>query len=126
MIRELISALVEGRDLTQDEAVQAMDEMMEGEATPAQIAAFITALRLKGETVEEIMGMAQVMREKSLKVATDGFLVDTAGTGGDGQNTINVSTIAAVVAAAAGVAGHRTTTGSHAKYSGPLSGDKLC
>ena len=103
MIRETISSLVEGRDLTQDEAAQAMKEMMEGEATPAQIAAFITALRIKGETVDEITGMAQVMREKSLKVATDGFLVDTAGTGGDGQDTINVSTIAAVVAAAAGV-----------------------
>jgi len=103
MIREAISALVEGRDLTQEEAAQAMNEMMEGEATPAQIAAFITALRIKGETVDEITGMAQVMREKSLKVTTNGYLVDTAGTGGDGQNTINVSTIAAVVAAAAGV-----------------------
>ena len=103
MIREAIDTLVRGRDLSQEEAAQAMNEMMEGEATPAQIAAFITALRIKGETVDEITGMALTMREKSLKVTTDGLLVDTCGTGGDGQNTINVSTAAALVTAAAGV-----------------------
>jgi anthranilate phosphoribosyltransferase len=80
-----------------------MNEIMEGEATPAQIGSFVTALRIKGETVDEITGMAITMRQKSLKVTTDGFLVDTAGTGGDGQNTINISTAAALVAAAAGV-----------------------
>ena len=103
MIREAIDAVVRGNDLSQEEAAQTMGEIMEGEATPAQIAAFITALRIKGETVDEITGMARTMRDKSLKVSTDGLLVDTAGTGGDGQNTINVSTTAAIVAAAAGV-----------------------
>ena len=83
MIRETIDAVVRGHDLSQEEAAQAMNEIMEGEATPAQIAAFITALRIKGETVDEITGMARTMREKSLKVSTDGLLVDTAGTGGD-------------------------------------------
>ena len=103
MIREAIGQVVAGRDLTHEEAAQSMNEIMEGEATPAQIAAFITALRIKGETVDEITGMATTMRQKSLKVTTDGLLVDTAGTGGDGLNTINVSTAAALVAAAAGV-----------------------
>ena len=103
MIREAIGQVVAGQNLTQDEAAQSMNEIMEGEATPAQIAAFITALRIKGETVDEITGMATTMRQKSLKVTTDGLLVDIVGTGGDGQNTINVSTAAALVAAAAGV-----------------------
>ena len=105
MIREAIAELVEGRDLSQEVAAQVMNEIMEGEATPAQIGAFITALRIKGETVAEITGMAQTMRANSLKVQADipgESLVDTAGTGGDGQNTMNVSTAAAVVAAAAG------------------------
>ena len=105
MIREAIAELVEGRDLSQEDAAQVMNEIMEGEATPAQIGAFVTALRIKGETVAEITGMAQTMRANSLKVHTDvpgESLVDTAGTGGDGQNTMNVSTAAAVVAAAAG------------------------
>lgn len=105
MIREAIAELVEGRDLSQENAAQVMNEIMEGEATPAQIGAFVTALRIKGETVAEITGMAQTMRANSLKVQADvggESLVDTAGTGGDGQNTMNVSTAAAVVAAAAG------------------------
>ena len=105
MIREAIAELVEGRDLSQESAAQVMNEIMEGEATPAQIGAFVTALRIKGETVAEITGMAQTMRANSLKVQADvggESLVDTAGTGGDGQNTMNVSTAAAVVAAAAG------------------------
>ncbi len=103
MIREAIDQIVRGKDLTAEEAAQAMNEIMEGEATPAQIAAFVTALRIKGESAEEIAGMATVMRQKSLKVVTDGFLVDTCGTGGDGHNTMNVSTAAAIVAAAAGI-----------------------
>ena len=76
---------------------------MTGEATPAQFGAFVTALRLKGETTEEIAGMARVMREKALHVQSDGDLVDTCGTGGDGSHTINVSTIAAFVTAGAGL-----------------------
>lgn len=103
MIRECIATLVRGQDLSHDEAADAMKEIMDGEATPSQVASFITALRMKGETVSEITGMATSMREKSLKVATDGFVVDTCGTGGDGQNTMNVSTAAALVTAAAGV-----------------------
>jgi anthranilate phosphoribosyltransferase len=103
MIKEAIAQIVSGQDLTKEEAKKAMDAIMDGEATSAQIGSFITALRIKGETVDEITGMAITMRQKSLKVQIGGALVDTAGTGGDGQNTINVSTAAALVAAAAGV-----------------------
>ena len=103
MISEAISALVEGKSLTMDEAAQAMEEIMEGEATQAQFGAFVTALRMKGETVDEIAGMARVMREKALHVNVDGPLVDTAGTGGDASGTFNISTTAAFVAAGAGV-----------------------
>ena len=84
MIREAIDALVAGQSLSIDQAAQTMDEIMDGEATPAQFGAFVTALRLKGETPEEIAGMARVMREKSLHVQVEGSLVDTAGTGADG------------------------------------------
>ena len=103
MIQEAISSVVSGRDLSTEEAAQVMEEIMTGEATPAQFGAFVTALRLKGETTEEIAGMARVMREKALHVQSDGDLVDTCGTGGDGSHTINVSTIAAFVTAGAGL-----------------------
>ena len=103
MIQEAISSVVSGRDLSQEEASQVMEEIMTGEATPAQFGAFVTALRLKGETTEEIAGMARVMREKALHVQSDSDLVDTCGTGGDGSHTINVSTIAAFVTAGAGL-----------------------
>ena len=103
MIKEAIAAVVDGRSLTQDEAAQAMNEIMSGEATPAQFGAFVTALRLKGETVDEIAGMAGVMREKSLHVDAGGDLVDTCGTGGDASGTFNISTTAGFVAAGAGV-----------------------
>ena len=102
MIRDAIEALVEGRSLSRDEAAQSMTEIMEGEATPAQFGAFVTALRLKGETPEEITGMAQIMREKSLHVAAEGPLVDTCGTGGDGSGTFNISTTAGLVVAGTG------------------------
>lgn len=102
MIREAIDALVEGQSLTMDEAAGAMNEIMEGKATPAQFGAYVTALRLKGETVEEIAGMARVMREKALRVVVSGVLVDTAGTGGDRSGSFNISTTAALVAAGAG------------------------
>ena len=123
MIREAIDALVSKRDLTQEEAAQVMEEIMTGEATPAQFGAFVTALRLKGETAEEIAGMARVMREKALQVHVEGELVDTCGTGGDGSRTINVSTIAAFVVAGAGlrVAKH----GNRAITSGCGSADVL-
>jgi anthranilate phosphoribosyltransferase len=102
MIREAISALVEGRSLAEAEAAAVMEEIMSGEATPAQFGAFVTALRLKGETVDEIAGMARVMREKARRVHVEGVLLDTCGTGGDARGTFNVSTAAAFVAAGAG------------------------
>jgi anthranilate phosphoribosyltransferase len=104
MIREVIRKLIERRDLTTEEATQAMNEVMSGEATPAQIAAFIISLRMKGETSEEITGCARVMREKATRVdAGAAVAVDTCGTGGDARNTFNISTAAALVAAGAGV-----------------------
>mgnify|MGYP001300464040 CR=1 FL=1 len=115
-IREAISTVVEGRSLTIDQSSDVMRQMMQGEATPAQLAAFLTALRLKGESTEEIAGMATVMREFSLKVRVDGLLVDSVGTGGDGRNTFNLSTAAAFVAAGAGLKvakhGNRAASGS--------------
>ncbi|MCH9032864.1 MAG: anthranilate phosphoribosyltransferase [candidate division Zixibacteria bacterium] len=103
MIREAIDAAVAGRSLTMEEASSVMREIMDGEATPAQLGAFLTALRLKGETTEEIAGMATVMREMALRVDVDGPLIDTVGTGGDGKNTFNISTATAFVAAGAGL-----------------------
>ena len=102
-IREAIDVVVSGRSLSMDDASAVMRQMMLGEATPAQLGAFLTALRLKGEATEEIAGMATVMREFSLKVNVEGMLVDSVGTGGDGQNTFNISTAAAFVAAGAGL-----------------------
>jgi len=103
MIREAIELLVNKSDLTMEQAVQVMEEIMTGEATPAQFGAFVTALRLKGETADEIAGMARVMREKAHQVHYAGALVDTCGTGGDASGSFNVSTAAAFVAAAAGL-----------------------
>lgn len=109
MIRELISKIVEGVDLSEHEMEKAMDEIMSGNATPAQIGSFITALRLKGETVDEITGAARVMRKKATKVSIDsakikdGIILDVVGTGGDGAKTFNVSTTTAFVTAGAGI-----------------------
>ncbi len=105
MIREGIQAVVSGQDLTEAEAAAVMTEIMDGEATPAQIAAFVVGLHIKGETVAEITGGARVMRDKATFIRTpEGSTpVDTAGTGGDGAHTFNISTTAAFVAAGAGV-----------------------
>ncbi len=115
-IREAIDAVVSGRSLTMNEAAAVMSQIMLGEATPAQLGAFLTALRLKGESTEEIAGMATVMRDFSLKVRVDGTVVDSVGTGGDGTNTFNISTGAALAAAGTGVRiakhGNRAASGS--------------
>ena len=109
MIKEAINKLVIGTDLDETLMVEVMNEIMTGETTPAQIGAFITALRIKGETIEEISGAAKVMREKSTKIFTDvavsegEVLMDTCGTGGDSSGTFNVSTTTAFVAAGAGI-----------------------
>jgi anthranilate phosphoribosyltransferase len=103
MIRDAIIAAAAGRDLTEDEAAAAMEEMMTGEATPGQVGALLTALRVKGESVSEISGMARVMRTKSLHVEIEGPLLDTCGTGGAAFDPFNVSTAAAFVCAGAGV-----------------------
>ncbi len=116
MIRESIAAVVSGQSLTMEEASSVMREIMEGEATPAQLGAFLTALALKGETTQEIAGMARVMREMALRVEVEGELVDTVGTGGDGKNTFNISTATAFIAAGAGLKvakhGNRAASGS--------------
>src|SRR3990170_8640849 len=104
MIREAIAKVVKGVDLTEVEMVDVMNEIMAGDATPAQIASFITALRIKGETVSEITGAARVMREKAEKVSVeDSAIVDTCGTGGDEAMTFNISTAAAFVVAGCGI-----------------------
>lgn len=103
MIREAIDIVVSGHSLNREQATEVMQEIMEGEATPAQLGAFLTGLRLKGESTEEIAGMAAVMRDKALRVNAEGPLLDVVGTGGDGKNTFNISTASAFVAAACGV-----------------------
>jgi anthranilate phosphoribosyltransferase len=104
MIKEAISKLTEWIDLTEAEAEETMREIMEGKATSAQIAAYITALRMKGETVSEITGSAKAMREKAERIRVeDPLVVDTCGTGGDRMNTFNISTTAALVVAGAGI-----------------------
>jgi anthranilate phosphoribosyltransferase len=103
MIQDALSRLLDGRDLGRDEARAVMGTIMDGAATPAQIGGFLVALRLKGETADEIAGCAEAMREHVLAVKPRrADLVDTAGTGGDGARTFNISTAAALVAAAAG------------------------
>jgi len=115
IITEAVRALVEKKDLTRIEAAAAMEAIMSGAATNAQIAAFLTALRMKGETVEELIGFAQVMRQKAVRVRPHGdevaaltgtdreMLIDTCGTGGDAAGTFNVSTATAFVVTGAGL-----------------------
>lgn len=118
MIKQAIAKVVRQEDLAEKEMEAVMEEIMTGKATPAQIGSFVTALRIKGETVDEITGAARVMRAKAKKIKVNNHLVnidrdeiniddetilDTCGTGGDGTNTFNVSTTTAFVAAGAGV-----------------------
>jgi len=104
MIREAIAQLVAGRALDEGEAATAMEEIMTGVATPSQLGAFLVALRLKGETVDEVTGLARVMREQAVHVPLPSHIhaVDTCGTGGDASGTFNVSTAAGLLVAALG------------------------
>ena len=104
MIQEAIARLVAGESLSQDEAAAAMTEIMDGTPTPAQFGAFVTALRLKGETVDEIAGCASIMRARARQVTPAVPVIDTCGTGGVGAGHFNVSTAAAFVVAGAGQA----------------------
>lgn len=104
MIKKAIAKLVERQDLTEVEAQAAMNQIMTGEASQAQMGAFLAAMRLKGETVPEIVGCARAMRANAVKVVCqETNLVDTCGTGGDGTGTFNISTLVALVAAGAGL-----------------------
>ena len=112
----LIGALVKGETLTSDETAWAMNEIMDGAASPAQIAGFGVALRMKGETVGELSGLADVMLARATPLSVPGPVVDLVGTGGDGARTVNISTMGAIVAAAAGarVAKHGNRAASSA------------
>ncbi len=109
MIKDAIGKVVVGNNLTEEEMIAVMNEIMSGEATPAQIGSFITALRMKGETIDEIVGAVRVMREKAtfidsgVDTASGDILMDIVGTGGDGSGTFNVSTTTAFVVAGAGI-----------------------
>jgi len=104
MLKDAIARAMAAQPLTADEAAQAMGEIMDGAASPALIAAYVTALRMKGETVDEITGSARAMRQRMLRVEAGAETVlDTCGTGGDGTGTFNISTLAAIVCAACGV-----------------------
>ncbi|MFN3466992.1 MAG: anthranilate phosphoribosyltransferase [Candidatus Brocadiales bacterium] len=115
MIKESIARLVERQDLTEGETTACMEEIMAGLATPAQIASFLTALRMKGETAEEFTGMARAMRARATPLPLEDTVVDTCGTGGDARNTFNISTASAFVVAGAGLKvakhGNKAATG---------------
>lgn len=124
MIIESIKKAVEGRDLSEEEASASMIEIMDGAATAAQIGALVTALRIKGESVDEITGFAKIMRERATRIPHKQPLVaDTCGTGGDHSNTFNISTTVAFVVAGAGV--HVAKHGNRAQTSLTGSSDVL-
>ena len=99
---QLVSTLLERRDLTADDTAWAMAQVMEGEASPVPVAGFLVALRAKGETVEELAGLAAAMLEHAVRIQVPGDCVDVVGTGGDRANTVNISTMASLVVAGAG------------------------
>src|SRR4051794_12681786 len=103
IVRSALGAVVDGGTLSLEDARSAMGSVMDGEATPALLAALLVALRMRGETVEELAGFATAMRERVTPVAGPEGIVDTCGTGGDNSGTFNISTAAALVVAAAGV-----------------------
>ncbi|MCP4727011.1 MAG: anthranilate phosphoribosyltransferase [bacterium] len=104
MLREYLEKVINNNDLSQQDACKAMEIIMSGKATESQISSFITALRMKGETVDEITGFVETMRRVATRInIRDESTIDTCGTGGDGKHTLNVSTISAFVAAGAGV-----------------------
>jgi anthranilate phosphoribosyltransferase len=103
MIKEAISLLIEGKSLTMPQASGVMEEITTGNVSPAQFGAFVTALRIKGESADEIAGLASVMRAKSVRVETNESVIDIVGTGGDNSGSFNISTAAAFVAAGAGL-----------------------
>ncbi len=124
MIREALEKVVSRQSLTEQEAVGVMETIMNGEATSAQIGGLMAALRMKGETADEITGFARVMRAKATRVECKSYpLVDTCGTGGDGHNTFNISTVGAFVAAGAGA--HVAKHGGSAVSSRSGSADVL-
>lgn len=100
---DILNKLIERKDLDSEEANSLMSEILEGNLTSVQISAVLTAFRMKGETVEEILGLISVMKEHMLTIHTQGTVIDTSGTGGDGSGTFNISTAAALVAASCGV-----------------------
>jgi anthranilate phosphoribosyltransferase len=101
--RDVIGALIRGETLSSGQAAWAMNEIMEGAATPVQVAGFAVALRMKGETAGELAGLSDVMLRRATPISVPGPLVDLVGTGGDGAHTVNISTMGAIVAAGAGV-----------------------
>lgn len=103
MITNIINKLLDRENLSGEESYLIMDGIMEGEITPPQIASFLTALRMKGETTEEITGFARAMREKAHRIKVSEEAIDTCGTGGDGKHTFNISTAVALVAAGCGI-----------------------
>ena len=116
VIKNSISKLIDGKDLSINESKEVMEIIMGGDATQAQIGSFITALRFKGETANEIAGMASIMRQKSVSVQINTPVLDTCGTGGDGANTLNISTATALLVSSIGITvakhGNRAMSGS--------------
>ena len=102
MQSELLEQLIDGQNLSMEQASSVMNEIMDGKLSDSQFGSIVTALRIKGETSDEVAGMATTMRSRSLKISSSKKLVDTCGTGGDGSGSFNVSTTAAFVVAGSG------------------------